>query len=532
MNNPFTDIRLRHNRFSSAASTYDPKIPHTYIWIYAFLLMLFCAGSSPLIEMLSPDSNIFFTMGRAAADGQILYQDIADHKGFYLFFINWLGAFLSKDNMLGLFLVEILFAALKITFLYKISFLYTKNKRSSLLTSFLFMAAATNYFSWNTGNLGEHFALLFQLISCYYIALYLEQNNNENAVGSHPPLFMFLHGLCATVVLFIQANFIAMWIPFGLWLAIVLLKNGYIKNFFINLLSLLSGVLLAVLPGLLYGIKNKCLEDMYFIMFEVNFLYAADGRKGVNILSFLKDFIFSPSFAIVILAVVGAVTASLFYKKLSFTLLYVGMFLFTLLCMNVSLNANPIYYTMYMPFMLPFFLWAAHRVNRQTENLPLTCFPAKASASLFLFITAGILSCSVVCNLQLVKKYFAMGTSVHAYESARAMDALIVDKESKVLVLGESLYYNATNTLPHIRYFTIFGSGLKYETFPYCIDEQFTSLLSGENEYVIVQYKSEGYDFWNRDTMDPETQKKLKEDYDLLYEYSEGGIHAALYQKK
>lgn len=498
----------------------DQKIPYFIIVIYAIILMSLCAGSSPLINLLSPDSNIFFTMGRAAANGQVLYRDIADHKGFYLFFINWLAAFLTPGSMLGLWLVEIIFAALKITFLYKISYLFTKKKNISLLSAFLFMAAATNYFSWNTGNLGEHFALLFQIISLYYMALYFKGNMQNKTITEHPATYMFIHGLSAAIVLFIQANFIAMWIPFGVGLAVLLFRNGYIKNFFRNLISLISGVILGTLPGLLYGIINNCLEEMYFIMFEVNFLYAADGRKGVSILYFLKDFIISPSFVIVILAVLGVCTVTLFYRNLSFTIIYGGMFLFTLICMNVSLNANPIYYTMYMPFMIPFFIWVATQLTSITKD------------KLLYLLTTVILCLSVICNLQLVKKFFSIGTSVHAYKSAESMAEYITNKDSKVLVLGESLYYNATNTLPHIRYFTIFGSNLRYETFPYCIDEQFESLLSGENEYVIVQYKSEGYDFWIHESMDKIMMDTFRDNYNMVYEYMDGGIHAALYQKK
>lgn len=84
----------------------------------------------------------------------------------------------------------------------------------------------------------------------------------------------------------------------------------------------------------------------------------------------------------------------------------------------------------------------------------------------------GILTLTVLLNLQLVKKTF--------------------------IVLGESLYYNCTGTLPHIKYFTIFAGGLCYETFPYCIDEQFESLVSGKNEYIIIEFKDDGYTFWGK----------------------------------
>lgn len=138
---------------------------------------------------------------------------------------------------------------------------------------------------------------------------------------------------------------------------------------------------------------------------------------------------------------------------------------------------------------------------------------------------------TVMCNLQLVKKVFQIGTSGYAYESAEQMGELITDKEANVLVLGNSLYYNCTGTFPHIKYFTIFGSGLRYETFPYCIDEQYASLLSGENDYIIIQFIDDDYSFWGDGKMDNEMNSYLSKAYECILEYREGGIHSALYKK-
>lgn len=39
------------------------------------------------IKYLSPDSSIFYTIGRSMANGTVVYKEIADHKGFYLLFL-------------------------------------------------------------------------------------------------------------------------------------------------------------------------------------------------------------------------------------------------------------------------------------------------------------------------------------------------------------------------------------------------------------------------------------------------------------
>lgn len=483
--------------------------------IYAILLMLLCAGSSPLIQYLSPDSSIFYTVGRSAANRIVLYKEIADHKGFYLFLFNAVGAFLTPNSMNGIFIVEIIFAWTKLLFLYKIASIYIQNSRKCMLSAMLFMAVATNFLSWNTGNLGETFALTFQLISLYYMASYVQNNKAADGILEHNKWYMMVHGVCAGIVLFIQANIIAMWIPFGIGLGMVLLANKYVRNFFCNLLFLLLGVGLAAFPVLIYGLVNDCISDMYYVMFEINFLYSADGRVGKTLIGYLKDFILSPSVIIVFLAIAGVTITCYYYKKKYVTLSVTAMLFFSILCMSVSLNANPIYYTVYMPFMFPLFIWTARYWKERW----------------FIFECTLILAITVGCNMQLMKRVFGIGKSGYAYESAYQMEKLIENKNAEVLVLGSSLYYNCTGTLPHIKYFTIFGSGLRYETFPYCIDEQYKSLCSGENEYIMIEFIDSGYTFWGNEVMDSAMNEYLEKNYDMILDYNNGGIHAGLYKR-
>jgi len=135
-------------------------------------------------------------------------------------------------------------------------------------------------------------------------------------------------------------------------------------------------------------------------------------------------------------------------------------------------------------------------------------------------------------NMQLMKRVLRLGSSSYAYESAYQMGELIIDKDAPILVLGNSLYYNCTGTIPHIKYFTIFADGLRYDTFPYCIDEQFESLCSGENKYIMIQYVDSGYTFWHNNVRDSVMNEYLQNNYNMVLEYNDGGIHSALWIKE
>ncbi len=485
--------------------------------LYAFIVMLLCAGSSPLIQYLSPDSSIFYVMGRSMTRGLTLYRDVADHKGFYLFLFNGIGAFLTPNSMNGLFTVEVFFAFLKLFAVFKIAIIYLKSEKKAFLTSALFLAVSTNFLSWNTGNLAEQFALTFQLFSSYFIVRYFEESRICNKVVGHSSVYMYFHGLFAGIVLFIQANLIAMWIPFGIILAILLIKNKYFSNFLHNLGMLILGVLSATLPVLIYGLVNHCVEEMYYVMFQINFIYSAAGRGDQTIIQYLRDFILRPSVAIVILAFVGIYIAYKFYREKWIRSILFFMLLTSIICMSVSFNANPIYYTVYLPFILPVCIGLAGKCNCE---------------KLFLLGCITLFGITILVNLQVIKKVFRIGSSGYTYESAYEMRNLIGNDKAEVLVLGESLYYNCTNTIPHIRYFTIFQGGMSYDKFPDCYDEQFQSLESLENEYVIVQYNNEDETiFSNISEMNKKMKEILNKDYHLEFKYDNGGVRAELYRK-
>lgn len=480
---------------------------------YTVIALLFCAGSSPLINQFSPDSNIFYVMGRSMAAGKVLYRDVADHKGFYLFLLNAIGAWMTPGRMLGMFVVEIVFGYIKVLAVYKIAKLYLKESHKAVLASLLLFMVSLNYFTWGTGNLGEQYALAFQLIGFYYIAKYWEK---RKASIEHPPIYMFIHGVCSGIILFIQPNLLAMWIPFGAILAFDLLRNKKIRNFLYNLLTLISGVIIVAIPPVAYGIYHRCLQEMYTIMIEVNFLYSKDGRIGKTLGGYIKEFVCCPSFLIAVLGILGCIVVCRYYRERFVQAMMIAMYVFCIICMSVSLNANPIYYCTYVPFAIPFILYVVQKWKLQKW---------------YYCQIAILLLCTIICNLQMVKVVLKKGAANYAYESAKEMSTLI-GEEDTVLVLGESLYYNALDKLPPVRHFTIFGSGLKYETYPYCIDEQHASAISGENDYIIIQLYGEAESFWGEEWREQELQQALKRDYQKIHEYNNGGIHTMLMKNK
>ena len=69
--------------------------------ITAVGMITLCSKSSPLYPFNDwVDSNVYMTMGRAMLDGGIPYRDLYEHKGFIVYAIHALAAFVSSTSFL------------------------------------------------------------------------------------------------------------------------------------------------------------------------------------------------------------------------------------------------------------------------------------------------------------------------------------------------------------------------------------------------------------------------------------------------
>ena len=90
---------------------------------FTTVLMLFVSAFSPIHGFNDwPDVNVYFNIGRAMMDGQVLYKDIFDHKGPFVFLLYGFGSLLPY--FIGIFVIQIIFFFVSLWFVYKIACLY------------------------------------------------------------------------------------------------------------------------------------------------------------------------------------------------------------------------------------------------------------------------------------------------------------------------------------------------------------------------------------------------------------------------
>jgi len=85
----------------------------TYVYGYCLLIsvlfLLIATKSSPLYPFNNwADANISFTMGKGMMNGKVLYRDLFDHKGPYMYLLFGLGYLISNTSFLGIFIFQII----------------------------------------------------------------------------------------------------------------------------------------------------------------------------------------------------------------------------------------------------------------------------------------------------------------------------------------------------------------------------------------------------------------------------------------
>ena len=218
------------------------------IIIYTFLLMLFCTNSSPIINFTSIDSSVFFAIGRAMAKGKIMFKELFDHKGFYLYLFNYIAALISFKSALGIFIVETCFMSISALIIFKTCKIFYDDNRTAFLAMAVLMLFVLRTETYEGGNLTETYNIALEFIAIYLLLKDLYQENSQ-----HRPLLMLGQGVLAGIAIGLRPNGALMWLPVGLLIGFDLLFiKRDLKLFCKNLIYGLCGLAIALAPVIIY----------------------------------------------------------------------------------------------------------------------------------------------------------------------------------------------------------------------------------------------------------------------------------------
>ncbi len=247
----------------------------------ALSVMLFCTRSSFLFPMNNwDDANSYFTMGKSMMHGILIYRDIFDQKGPWLYFLYGLCSLVSRTTFAGVFLMEIAFGALDLLAAYRIFRLKLGRAASlALMAPSLAVMCATRSFYW--GGSAEELCLPAILWTLYLVMRQLlgEGGTSERKGSGLPAPFpypvIFAAGLMSGYVAGIKFTILGFFFAF---MVLVMFLSRGVKRFLVSCAVFLAGMFLPFVPWLIYFGVRGALADWYRVYVYTNvFLYSTFG---------------------------------------------------------------------------------------------------------------------------------------------------------------------------------------------------------------------------------------------------------------
>lgn len=481
-----------------------------------FVMMFFCVNSSPFINAAGTDSSVFIVMGRGMAQGKVMYKDLFDHKGLYMYFINFIAALISSRSLTGLFIIECMFMFMCARVSYALFRIHCDEKIAFLAMQ-IFIFFALMPMNLEGGNLTEEYVLAFQMCSIYILVKSIMHNSE------YTPVHMLLQGLMSGIALCIRPNMIMMWGAIALIAGFDLLRKKNVRGFAVNLSAGLLGFLISITPVIIYALLNDSVQDTIFGMFTYNMLYLSD---KLNVSGFFGRIIhvFMNLRQIILLAaiIISAVTAFRKFRNVSFRKYYYAMLFMCIISVSLSGRRYGHYYEYLVPFTMPAALWFAEKVTQ---------------LNLRRYFIAVLLVMMLVSSYRAeLKSVIVRITGIKTITPAYIdLDKFIMknkdyySENEKVLITGThyAKFYNLFGVIPHEKYFYIPAS--RYEIFTEPVDSQIDSIVSGINDVIIVTYDSKGTIYPESGRTD-EINHALNSMYDLLHYDSHNNI--AMYGRK
>lgn len=452
----------------------------------AFCFLTICSRSSFIYPFNNwDDSNSYFSMGKMMMNGGVIYRDLFDQKGPLLYFIYGLGYLLSHTSFTGVFVVEILFFGAFLTAIYHIARLYVSHKTALFVLPFVALAVlVSKSFYW--GGCAEEFCLPLFAWGLYFSVKYFK----EEYPGPISYKIVLLCGTFAGCIMLIKFNLLGMYFAWMAMIALCNLNRRNWKNALLGCLIFLAGMLLPLIPWIVYFAVHGALDDWYHAYVYCNiFLYSDLYYKekpdiGTKIYDLSKimywlirdNFVY---FAPVILGFAGVLVSRKirWYEKINIYAMFGFLFL------GIYIGGTTLFY-----YSLPLSLFCVfgfvligtwlEKISRQVcmKELGKKCLPI-----------GGVLG--YVCLLCLAWN-LSMNTEYAKQDKTdfwlfHFRDIVCQEENATLLNIGclDAGLYTAADVLPTCRYF----QSNAVHGFDEVVKEQLRYIEEGQTEFVLAR---------------------------------------------
>ena len=420
------------------------------------------------------DANAFFTLGKSLFSGKIIYKDIFEQKGPFLYFIYGIGYLISNFNFLGVFFLEIIFSTVFLYYIYKIINLYLDSKYGFIIIPIFTMLLYSSS-AFRQGGSCEEFTFPFLAITIYNLLNFIKKDDIKYST-------VYITGILAGLIFLMKYTLLGINFAFMAYLFFALLRRKQVKKAFISAFIYIGGMLTAFLPWLIYFLCTNSLYSFYDVYIYTNlFAYT---KTSVSIIDkILNCFICCyknlKDIGIHILILIGLSLLTILFnkEKRHDKLAIICLFVFTVLFVYIG----GIYFKYYGFPVLLFILFILIFIFKALSK--------KVNFNGKLFIPIFIIS--LIASYYISGNTKFIGKDKNEYAVYKFKDIIMQEENPTLLNYGwlDCGFYTVTGIVPNTKYFE--RQNFEYKNFPENMDEQNKYIENKDIDFVVTAIRSD-----------------------------------------
>ncbi len=230
------------------------------------------------------DAQTFMTVARCMRRGDVLYRDIYEHKGLYLYLIYLLANIISANTFIGVYLVEIIFYASFLFFSMKTVRLFSKNETINWIFIAALAIRATSNYPFRGGGQCEELVLPLFAAAIWLAFIQFSEYGRKDLSALAFPI-----GVCFGIAFWMKYTLTGIYAGYTLAVlifGIVKKDSGFVIK---KALYFICGAFAASVPALAYFLLNGACGDMWAVYFQ-KLVFEYRERSRVNTAKILSQY--------------------------------------------------------------------------------------------------------------------------------------------------------------------------------------------------------------------------------------------------
>lgn len=460
-------------------------ISYLPIFILAFGFITVFSKCSPLYNFNnSPDEAVIFEVGKRMFSGDVLYRDVIDQKGPFLFFVYGIASLISKTSCIGLYLIEIICSFFSLVFAYKTITLKYSGTKAFL--GLLFVASTVYCFPLNTygGDTAELMMMPF-LTYLYYVGFNYIYKQKQISYLNY-----LVIGITSGCILWTKYTMLGIYVAWFIIPAADMIKSKQIKKFINNCLMIILGVAISTAPWIIYFKANNFLKEFIdFYFFQQAAYYTKLSIEQSIAISLI---LITTNFAIIIFA---SIITLISYKKqqkampkrlIEYNLL---IFVFLYIFIYIIGNGARIHYYLLEMFVLniPGSMMLLYTFENAEKTFPIKNKKAFSKINKIIYVCLCVAVC--ITSSSTINYLGEKEESTPYYKFSQTVNSYNIS--------NPKIYGNCIDAAPFFKYMNCFEN-YKYVSmlncpFPDMIEHYQNEINNGDYDFIINVYSSNNY---------------------------------------